>query len=129
VWIAAKTQSPTRVGYSQFPAPANVVAWVRENLPLPDTCKVILQQFYGITQGNKHVDAIRTAAYNYLVLPNDATTSWFDEDNNLLESVQYEPYVWYKHDSSTKHQVTNVSSTRLAISVYEPINRSSTNIL
>lgn len=120
-WIAAKSSSPTKVGYSQFPVPPNVEAWLRENLPIPDTYKIILQQYYGITAGGKHIDSIRTAAHNYVLLTGGATTSWFNENNNLLETVEYLPNMWYWHDSSTKHQVTNLSSTRLAISVYEPI--------
>jgi hypothetical protein len=121
MWIAAKSKSPTKIGYSQFHVPPNVEFWLRENLPIPETYKMCLQQYYGITQGRKHIDVIRASAHNYLLLTGGATTSWFDENNNLIESVEYKPNIWYWHDSSTKHQVTNISSTRLAISVYEPI--------
>jgi hypothetical protein len=118
-WIEAK--SDNNIGYSQFDAPNSLKTWVKENIPLPHHYTVILQQYHKVTGGNKHIDKIRTETHNYLLLPNNAISAWYNPSGQLIERVQYKIREWYWHDSSTTHQVTNIDSTRLAISVYESI--------
>jgi hypothetical protein len=119
IWKGANPNS--KAGYNQFDTTTSFKYWAYATLPIQPTSKIIMQQYYGITQGNKHVDKIRNSTHNYLLLPNNARTSWYDDAGNLLDSVQYSIRTWYWHDSSTPHQVTNIDSVRLAVSIYESI--------
>jgi hypothetical protein len=106
--------------YKQFKLPVELQQWFYDNLPIPSTYEVMLQQYDGIARGTKHIDKIRDFSYNYVLLTGgDTRTSWYDEKGNMLDTIQYEPFIWYRHEGSIRHDVSQMSSKRLAVTVFD----------
>lgn len=116
VWPSTQAQG----NYKQFDLPTELKQWFYDNLPIPSTHEVMLQQYEGIKEGTKHIDRIRDFSYNYVLLTGgDTVTSWYDEEGTLLDAIHYEPFEWYRHEGSVRHGVSNMSSKRLAVTVFE----------
>lgn len=68
-----------------------------------------------------HVDinAYKTNKYNYLIElgGNDVVTSFFDEQDRLVEQTVIEKERWHFIDVTKKHSVKNVTSRRLSLMV------------
>lgn len=105
--------------YGHYEGPDSLKKWVRENIPIPETFHIKLQQFSNFIYVPIHVDHVRLFSYNYLFFESKAVTGWFDKDDNLLESVCYEHHKWYKHNSAIPHNVTNIHEKRIAITLFE----------
>jgi hypothetical protein len=69
-----------------------------------------------------HKDKGRTTAYNYVIKSGgNVSTVWFDDDKNEIDRVIFPEREWYKLDLSVFHNVYDVTSTRIAITVNEPV--------
>tara|TARA_B110000503_G_scaffold81856_1_gene125050 strand:- start:388 stop:831 length:444 start_codon:yes stop_codon:yes gene_type:complete len=65
-----------------------------------------------------HKDQGRTSCYNYLVKTGgNVSTVWFDDDKNEIERVILPERSWYKLNVSVFHNVYDITSTRIAITV------------
>lgn len=115
----------SRGHYKQFHLPQDLRQWAYDNLPIPPTYDVMLFQYDGIAEGTRHIDTIRTHSYNYLLLTGgDTYTSWYDEEGTMLDTIQYDLHTWYRHEGSVRHGVSNMTSKRLALTVFERIKKS-----
>lgn len=67
-----------------------------------------------------HKDQKRTSCYNYLVdTGGNVSTVWFDDDKNEIERVILPEKTWYKLNVGVFHNIYDVTSTRIAVSVYK----------
>lgn len=55
--------------------------------------------------------------YNYELGGDDVTTEWYDEDNNIIERVIFDPFTWYELDIETPHSVSGITGIRMALQV------------
>jgi hypothetical protein len=76
-----------------------------------------------------HKDLGRDSCYNYIINsggPN-VLTNHYDDNKNLIHSIKIEENRWHLLNSETYHNVTNLKSTRLAISVTSTLDCFYTN--
>jgi hypothetical protein len=68
-----------------------------------------------------HKDFFRTRAYNYIIDPggDNVQTCFYDDNENLIESHCIEPYRWHEFDASINHNVINLTSPRIAITLFD----------
>ena len=66
-----------------------------------------------------HKDVGRNVAFNYIIQSggNDASTNIYDEDRNLLCSEIIPTKRWHRLKTDVHHNVTNLSTDRVAVSV------------
>lgn len=66
-----------------------------------------------------HKDQGRTTCYNYIVKSGgNVSTVWFDDDKNEIERVILPEKSWYKLDVGVFHNIYDITSTRVAITVF-----------
>lgn len=66
-----------------------------------------------------HKDFGRTNCYNYIIKTGgDVSTVWYDDDLNKIESVVFPERKWHSIRVDNFHNVTDVTSTRIAITVW-----------
>jgi hypothetical protein len=107
--------------FNHFEAPDYLVDWARKNLPITENHTVILQRFKDIDECPIHKDYMRNTSYNYLLVPSDAETCWYDDDKKLINKTKYKHRVWYHHQSKVFHNVININKYRLAIAIFDPV--------
>lgn len=67
-----------------------------------------------------HKDFERRTCYNYIFSSGgDVNTVWYDDNLQQIESVIFPERVWHNIRVDTFHNVTNVSGTRIALTVWE----------
>ena len=67
-----------------------------------------------------HKDFGRRSCYNYIFFSGgNVNTNWYDDDLNQIETVIFPENTWHKIKVDTFHNVTNFTSTRIALSVWE----------
>jgi len=107
--------------FNHFEAPDYLVNWVKENLPLDDSYTVILQRFFNIDVCPIHKDYMRDYSFNYLLVPSDAETHFYNDDKELIHTVKYDHRQWHRHESKVYHNVTGINNYRLAIAIFKLI--------
>lgn len=66
-----------------------------------------------------HKDFGRTQCFNYIInTGGNVNTVWYDDDLNKIESVVFPERKWHSIRVDNFHNVTNVTSTRIAITVW-----------
>lgn len=106
-----------------FEGTDNLKSWVRSNIPVPHDYEIKIQKFSNLSKTSPiHIDAMRKFSYNYLLAPCKAKTNWFDNDFNMVESVQYKQDVWYRHTSDILHNVTEGEPTRIAVTLFKQVD-------
>jgi len=105
-----------------FEGPDSLKEWVKNNLPVPDDYEIKIQKFSNLSETSPiHIDAMRKFSYNYLLAPGKAKTNWFDNEFNMVESVQYKHKVWYRHTSDILHNVTEGEPIRIAVTLFKQV--------
>lgn len=67
-----------------------------------------------------HKDQGRTHAYNYVIKSGgNVSTVWFDDNKTEIERVIFPERAWYKLNVGVFHNVYDLTSTRIAITVNE----------
>jgi hypothetical protein len=64
-----------------------------------------------------HKDNTRDIAYNYVLETGNATTNFYDEDKNLIDSYNIETFKWHTLNVKNYHSVEILQSPRILISV------------
>jgi hypothetical protein len=107
--------------FSTIVVPTKVEEWLRDELPISDRHTIVIQRLCCPLIGI-HKDSIRDYAYNYVLSDDNATTHFYDDDQVLIDSVQYEKSVWYYHNTDVFHSVDGITDCfRCAISIFETI--------
>lgn len=102
--------------YSLHKCEEEVVSFLRPHFPENMQIKVQL-----ITRELLiHKDRGRVTAYNYLIKSGgNVSTVWFDDDKNEIDRVIIPERAWYKLNVGVFHNIYDITSTRIAITVYE----------
>lgn len=77
-----------------------------------------------VEQGlHPHIDKSRICAYNYLLDTggSNAALCYYDKTGKLIEKHQISPHRWHRIDVTQLHTVTDILTTRIAITVFKPI--------
>jgi hypothetical protein len=96
--------------------------------------KIYFQRIEGGKTVSPHRDAIRTSHILYNISDDGATTNFYDkliddkarmafdidEVSEPIETHVLTPYKWYLFNSQKVHSVTNITKTRVAISIDIP---------
>lgn len=123
--IGGKSASPSYNGvesvYGIVAAPDYLRDWVKDNLLLSDDYFIGLQRFTYIFKTPIHKDSIRTYCYNNVLTENSPTTSFYDDDMNMVEKVQYRQNSWYYHNTDVFHKVSEMQGARVAVTIFKPV--------
>lgn len=123
--IGGKSASPSFNGfesvYGIVAAPDYLRDWVKDNLPLSDDYFIGMQRFTNIFKTPIHKDSIRTYCYNNVLTENSPTTSFYDEDMNMVEKVKYRHNSWYYHNTDVFHKVSEMRDARVAVTIFKPV--------
>ena len=66
-----------------------------------------------------HKDYGRTSCYNYIIKSGgNVSTVWYDKDIKEIERVNFPTHMWHNINVETFHNVVDIDSTRIAISVW-----------
>jgi hypothetical protein len=107
--------------FDQMESSPELDAWARANLPIDDSYTVILQKFVGIVHCPVHKDNIRNFSYNYVLTDDPAVTVFYSDDAEEVDRITYQSKQWYWHNSKVFHGVQNMSTDRLAVSIFQLI--------
>ena len=67
-----------------------------------------------------HKDFARRSCFNYIFSSGgDVSTNWYDDNLNQIKTIIFPENTWHKIKVDTFHNVTNLTSTRIALSVWE----------
>lgn len=67
-----------------------------------------------------HKDFGRRSCFNYIFSSGgDVSTNWYDDNLNQIKNIVFPENTWHKIKVDTFHNVTNFTSTRIALSVWE----------
>lgn len=70
-----------------------------------------------------HKDYGRTNCYNYVIKSGgDVSTVWYDDNLNEIDRIIFLENSWHNINVSTFHNVKNLTSTRVAVSVWKKDN-------
>lgn len=108
-----------RGDYHQYEAPEELKDWCKKNLPIDDTYIIRIQKMFNMHRVENHVDIVRDSVYNYLLSPTGPETRWYDAEGNVIETVIFEQYNWYKLITHVTHSVENISTPRISVSVFQ----------
>ena len=64
-----------------------------------------------------HKDNTRDVAFNYVLETGDSYTNFHDEDKNIIEQNNIEPFRWHKLNVKKYHSVTIPKPPRVLVSV------------
>jgi len=103
--------------YHHYPVPDYVEEWCRANLAITPQHRIILQRFFNTRLVPPHIDGNRVETCNYVLSETGAVTRWF-ENNQLVESVVFPQHKWYRLKVDTMHDVINITTERLALSIH-----------
>tara|TARA_B100002019_G_C21082285_1_gene504416 strand:- start:265 stop:783 length:519 start_codon:yes stop_codon:yes gene_type:complete len=107
--------------YGVVAAPDYLSSWVKDNLPLSNEYFIGLQRFTNLFASPIHKDSIRRYCYNNVLTTGEPTTAFFDDDKKLIERVRYKQNRWYYHNTDVFHKVTEMRSSRVAVTIFKPI--------
>ena len=114
-------------GYSHYPVPKHIVAWCKKNLPIDDRYIVVLQNFFSTNvehfDVSKHIDLGRKENIIYLLTEAGPTTRWFNNNDEVVESVVIPSHTWTKLQVDVPHDIINGKKERIAISIFIPIRK------
>ena len=124
--------------YKQFPIPEELHHCIVNEMtdilfPFSQT-KIYFQRIEGGETVSPHRDAVRISHILYNISDDGATTNFHDkliddkvrmafdvdEVSEPVESHVFTPYKWYLFNSQKVHSVTNITKTRIAISIDIP---------
>jgi hypothetical protein len=105
--------------YHQYEALLELTDWCKQNLPIDDSYFIRIQKMFNIDRLENHVDVVRDSVVNYLLSPSGPETRWYDRNENVIESVVFTQYQWFKLSTNVTHSVENISFPRIAISVFQ----------
>jgi hypothetical protein len=127
IQLASNSQNIKTTGiwfntYHHYALPAHITDWCRQNLPLGDDYKIVLQRFFNVTTIPLHFDYRRKENFIYLLSESGPITSWHKNETQLDE-VCVPKHQWFLLDVGTHHQVTNLKTDRVAISIFKPSSK------
>ena len=107
--------------YSILEVPKYFKDWVLSSLPDIDSIYIVgLQRFVGVPAIPIHVDSIRSFAYNNVLTTDNTITCFYDNNKNLIQHVKYDRNIWYYHNASVPHNITNLNTGfRLAATIFK----------
>ena len=122
--------------FSMLIAPWSLREWVSQNTPINlDENWIVTIQRFNSRGAPFHVDTIRDWSYNCVIYGEEATTHFkkmkndsssnigpiADQrcDENIACSIRYEKNVWYYHNGSAPHGVTDIPRLRLAVTAFK----------
>lgn len=106
--------------FEHFDVPEKLKEWLHSNIPENLNGWVIrIQCVREGTSVVKHKDGLRRSSFNCVITENSGVTNWYSEDGKLLETIDYKPNVWYHHQAQVVHDVVNINTPRIAVTIYK----------
>lgn len=103
--------------YHHYPVPDYIEEWCRANLDITPEHRIILQRFFNTRNVPPHIDGNRVETCNYVLSESGPITRWFN-NNQVVDTVVFPQHKWYKLKVDAMHDVINIKTERLALSIH-----------
>ena len=95
--------------------------WLPANNKIQEWCKENISEdvYWGIQVINDnlpaHKDIGTICKFNYIIAGNQCNTNFYDDNDELIESITLEHEQWYILNTNVSHGVTDVNDIRISI--------------